>query len=333
MKVVVIQSEAIGGIPKYEDLMAEWYRQFENISGVDDVQYYKGFNLSNIEEIIGDADAVLGVWIRENLITEEFLDRHPNLKYIATFAHGFGTFDLKATKRRGVTITNTVYGDITIAQYAMALLLDICHGVSLHDNYYKNEIWKSKDKTFGLRVLTRQIELYEKTFGIVGLGNIGLCAARMAQGFGMKVIAYSRTKKEGTEYSFIKQVSLDELLEQSDVISLHAPFNPGSANMINKDTIAKMKKGVILINTARGGLINEPDLIEALNSGKVYAAGLDVVVGEPLQERCALMDCRNTRITQHIAWAPSESRIRAIKIAAENFKNWLNGNPSSVINK
>lgn len=332
MKVVVLQAEAIGGEPKHEVLIQEWKNQLDMIDGIDEVVYHKGYTPDNIDEYIGDADAVLGLLLTDNMLNEEFLDQHPNLKYVATFAHGFGEYDHELLRSRGVTMTNTIYGGVTVAQYAMALLLDICHNISLHDDFYKNKLWQTAGQKAAYQVLSRQIELYEKTFGVLGLGNIGLWAAKMAHGFGMKVIAHSRTKKEGPEYDFIEQVSFDELLSRSDVISIHVSLSNASNHLINKNTIAKMKDGVIIINTARGEIINEDDLIEALNSRKVYAAGLDVVAGEPLKEKSALMNCDNTKITPHIAWAPGETRIRVIKIASENLKNWLEGHPTSVIN-
>lgn len=331
MKVVVIQRRTPGSVPTYEQLMEMWEGEFRAMGLSDSVTFHRNFTSETLDEIVGDADAVLGMWIQDGAISEEFLDRHPNLKYISTFAHGFGHFDREMTRRRGLTITNTVYGDVTIAQYAMALLLDICHDVSAHDRYYKFEGWKEgAPPTY--KALTRQIELYEKTFGVLGLGSIGLWAARMAAGFGMKVIATSRTRKVGAEYDFIEQVALDELLARSDVISVHVPMSPESAKMIGRDAMAKMKDGVILINTARGGLIDEEALTEALQSGKIYFAGLDVLTGEPLTERSPLMDVPNTRITPHIAWAPEEARYRAVRLAAENFRNWMDGHPSSVVN-
>lgn len=331
MKVVVIQRRTPGSVPTYEQLMELWEKEFHEMGLLDSVTFHRNFTPETLDEIVGDADAVLGMWIQDGAISEEFLSRHPNLKYISTFAHGFGHFDREMTRRHGLTITNTVYGDVTIAQYAMALLLDICHDVSAHDRYYKFDGWKDgTPPTY--KALTRQIELYEKTFGVLGLGSIGLWAARMAAGFGMKVIATSRTKMVGPEYDFIEQVSLDELLSRSDVISIHVPMSPESARMIGRDAIAKMKDGVILLNTARGGLIDEEALMEALKSGKIYFAGLDVLTGEPLTERSPLMDIENTRITPHIAWAPAEARYRAVRLAAENFRNWMEGHPTSVVN-
>lgn len=332
MKVVVFQGGAVGGEPSREELLNLWHEELDGYSGIDEVVYRDKLELEKMDEQIGDADAALGIFMRDNVITEEFLQKHPKLKYACTFAHGYGKIDAEAVKRHNLTLTNTIYGDVTIAQYAMALLLDICHNVTLHDDYYKNKIWDTPEKTNGGRVLSRQIELYQKTIGIIGLGNIGLWMAKMAAGFGMKVISYSRHKKEGAEYNFIEQVSFEELLKRSDVISIHCPLTEETKNMIDKKAFDSMKDGVILINTARGAILDEDALYNALQTGKVYAAGLDVVTGEPLTKRCKLMDCRNTKITQHIAWAPAESRIRAVHIAAKNFKNYLEGHPTSVIN-
>ena len=330
MKVVVCQGEAIGGEPSRDKLIEYWKEQLADCSNLE-VVYQKGFDFNKIDEIVQDADALLGAWIKDDFFDEEFFKKHPKLKYIASFAHGFGRIDKEAARKYGVTFTNTIYGDMTIAQFAMALLLDICHDIRLQDANYKKALDEGRPGR-GMGVQSRQIELYEKTFGIIGLGSIGLWAGRMAAGFGMKVLGYSRHKKIGPEYDFIEQVSLDEILQRSDVISIHCPLTDETFEMINKDTIAKMKDGVILINTARGAIIREPDLVDALNSGKIYAAGLDVVAGEPLHEKCELMNCPNAVITPHIAWAPEEARYRTIKIAAQNFKNWMNGAPTSTIN-
>ncbi len=279
--------------------------------------------------IVGDADAVLGVWIEDGLISEELLSACPNLKYIATGAHGFGKIDYAATKRHGVTVTNTLYGDVTIAQYAMGLLLDICHNISIHSEYYKKQKWEDESEK---RIITPQVELYEKTIGIIGLGNIGYRVAQMAHGFGMKVISYSRTKKEGEKYDFIEQVDLETVLTTSDVISIHCPLTDTTKNLINKETINKMKQGVIIINTSRGAVIDEDALYEALENGKVRAAGLDVLCGEPLQSPCKLMELDNVKVTEHMAWLTIESRIRGNRMMCENLLNWIHGNPTSVIN-
>lgn len=234
-----------------------------------------------------------------------------------------------------MVITNTIYGAQTIAEYAWALLMEICHHVERHSANVKKIDWDHatlKDyETFG-EVLTPQIELYGKTCGIFGLGAIGFAFAKMAQGFGMRVISYSRHKKTGPKYDFIEQVDFDTFLKESDVISIHAPLTPSTENTFDAEAFAKMKDGVILINTARGGLIVEEALADALHSGKVYGAGLDVLRDEPPKKDNPLFHLNNTSITAHIAWLTRASRLRAIDIAIENFKAYLNGTPTSVIN-
>ena len=331
MKVVVCQGEPIGGSPTRDVLLNYWKEKLSEIKEVEEVEYLSNFNMALTDDILGDKDAILGAWISDDLFTKELFDNHPNLQYVATFGHGFGRFDVEEAKARGITFTNTIYGDMTIAQFGMALLLDICHNIRLQEEFYKKTVAEHVSIRSVRHVRSRQIELYGKTVGIIGLGNIGLWMAKMAAGFGTEVIAYSRTKKVGEDYGFIEQVSLDELLERSDVISIHCPLTEDTRNLINKESIHKMKDGVIIINTARGDIINEPDLIDALESGKVYAAGLDVVVGEPLSELTPIMQCRNAVVTPHIAWAPEEARYRTIDIAITNFTNWIQGKPTSII--
>lgn len=332
MKVVVCQGDSLGA--SREELIAGWREAMSGVPAADELVFYDSFNYEKIDEIAGDADALIGVWIKNEFYNDEFFERHPKLKYIATTAHGFGKIDAECAKRHGVTFTNTVYGDVTIAQFAMALLMDICHGIRPNSDMYRKASLEHRNVHMGrnMPVKIRQIELFEKTMGIIGLGAIGLWTAKMAAGFGMKVIAYNHRPKTGPEYDFIEQVSFDELLERADVISIHCPLTDETKNMIDKNAIAKMKDGVILINTARGDIIVEEDLVEALKSGKIYAAGLDVVCNEPISDWIPLMDCPNAIITPHMAWAPVEARFRTIRIAAENFKNWTEGHPTSVIN-
>ena len=237
------------------------------------------------------------------------------------------------TRKRGISISNTIYGSQTIAEYAFALLMDVCHHIGTHDTRIKTIDWSvPENHNEFCKSVTRQIELYDKTIGVIGLGAIGFAFAKMAQGFGMHVLAYSRHKKTGAEYDFIEQVSLDELLARSDFISLHTPHTPATERMINQDTIARMKDGVILINTARGALIDEQALADALASGKVLAAGLDVLTDEPPVCGSPLLTAPNTVITGHIAWLTRESRIRAIDMAIDNFRCYLEGHPVSIIN-
>ena len=336
MKILVVQEPIIQTDITPEELTAHWEKLYE-IPGVDDVNIYLSDDYPTLEqqhELLADCDACFGLWVNSSFVNEEFLSRHPRLKYIATLGHGFGTFDTGMTRRLGITITNTIYGSHTISEHAFALLMDVCHHLQLHCDYVKGTDWTDPacDKIF-CKALTRQIELYGKTVGIIGLGDIGHCFAQMARGFGMHVLAYDNFPKSGPDYDFIHYVTLDELLAQSDIITLHCPHTPQTAGIISREAIAKMKDGMILINTARGALIDEDALADALKSGKVMAAGLDVLREEPPVHGSPLLDCPNALITGHIAWLTRESRLRAVDMAIDNFRSYLDGHPVSVINR
>lgn len=337
MKVVVIPEPVLQPDITKEDMDIRW-KVLQDLPEVDElvIHHFDGYPSNEmLHPVIGDADAAIGIWVNGNNINEDFLSQHPNLKYVATLGHGFGEFDIDMTRKKNMVITNTIYGAQTIAEYAWALLMEICHHVERHSANVKKIDWDHatlKDyETFG-EVLTPQIELYGKTCGIFGLGAIGFAFAKMAQGFGMRVISYSRHKKTGPKYDFIEQVDFDTFLKESDVISIHAPLTPSTENTFDAEAFAKMKDGVILINTARGGLIVEEALADALHSGKVYGAGLDVLRDEPPKKDNPLFHLNNTSITAHIAWLTRASHLRAIDIAIENFKAYLNGTPTSVIN-
>lgn len=336
MKIVIIQEKIIQPDITAEELTAKW-KELESIPCKEHLELTitdKYPSMDQMDTLVGDADVLFGAWITKELINENFFKKHPKLKYIATLGHGYESFDYEMTKRYGVTITNTVYGSQTIAEYAFALLMDTCHHVSEHDRRVKTIDWSRKENyPQYCKAVIPQIELYSKTMGVVGLGAIGFAFAKMAYAFGMHVISYSRSIKSGEKYSFVEQVdSLDELLSRSDFISLHLSEN-GNYHVINEDTISKMKDGVILINTARGILIDEQDLANALERGKIRAAALDVLTDEPPIYGTPLLKAPNCTITGHIAWLTRESRFRAIDMAISNFKNYLAGKPTSVINK
>lgn len=334
MKVNVILGKPTSTDITTEEMLHEW----EMLKAIPDVTYsvkrYSTFpTAEEFNELIdADADAALGVWITKKFLTENFFKSHPRCKYIAGLAHGYEDMDFELSRKYGVTITNTAYGASTVAEYAFALLMDICHKVELHSRYIKNTKWWEPDAPKYMYALTKQLELCNMTLGIVGLGKIGWHAAKIGHGFGMKIIAYSRHKKEGPEYDFIEQVSLDELYERADVISLHAPLNASTRQMINREAVAKMKDGVIIINTARGSLIDEAALVEGLKSGKIYAAGLDVISEEPPAKPLPILEQENATITGHIAWLPKSSRLRQVSLAIDNYRCYLEGHPVSVIN-
>lgn len=334
MKVNVILGNPTSTDITTEEMLHEW----EGLNALPGVTYtvkrYTTF--PTVEEfntlIDADADAALGVWISKKFLTEDFFRTHPKCKYIAGLAHGYEEMDFSVSRRYGVTITNTAYGASTVAEYAFALLLDICHKVELHSQYVKETKWWEPNAPKYMYAKTKQLELCDMTLGIIGLGKIGYCAAKIGAGFGMKILAYSRHKKEGSAYDFIEQVSLDELYARSDVISLHAPLNASTRQMINAQSIAKMKDGVILINTARGALVDEDALAEGLRSQKIYAAGLDVISEEPPTRPLPILSLENATITGHIAWLPKSSRLRQVSLAIDNYRCYLEGHPVSVVN-
>ncbi len=334
MKTLVLLGKPTSSDITIEDMLEQW-NNLGKISGIEYVikRYDKFPSVDEFNLLIDvDAEAVLGVWITKNFLNEAFFQSHPKIKYLAGLAHGYEEIDFEMTRKYGVTITNTAYGANTIAEYTFALLLDICHNIERQNRYVKEHKWWESDAPQYMYATEKQLELYGLTMGIIGLGKIGYCTAKIAEGFGMKVVAYDKYPKSGSEYNFIEQVSLDELYAKADVISIHSPLTTQSKGMINKESISKMKDGVIFLNTARGALVNEADLVEALNSGKIYAAGLDVISEEPPKTDLPILHCNNAKITSHIAWLPKSSRLRQVSLAISNFQSYLDGNPTSVIN-
>lgn len=281
-----------------------------------------------IAERIGDADIV---YTNKTAITADTLDKCLNIKFIGVLATGYNVVDVTAAKQKGIPVANIpTYGTTAVAQFAFALLLEICHHVAHHAARVKDGEWARRGEfSFWDYPL---IELADKTIGIIGFGRIGQNVARIAESFGMKVLAYDSYVIPEVAKKY-KYVSLDELYASSDVISLHCPLFDSTLGMINKNSIAKMKDGVILLNTSRGPLIVMEDLAGALKSGKVYCAGLDVVDQEPIGNDNPLLPLENCIITPHIAWAPKESRLRLMNIAVDNLKAFLNGNPINIVNK
>jgi glycerate dehydrogenase len=336
VNVVVIQESIAQPDITKEELTQRW-SALERLPGVQNVQILapKSYpSAGELDQLTAGADALFGVWIEPGLINADFLAGHPKLRYVATLGHGWESFDVELSRRHGLTITNTIYGAQTIAEYAFALLLEVCHHVAAHDRRIRTIDWSqvSNQGEF-CQAVTPQIELFEKTIGIVGLGEIGYAVAKMAYGFGMRVVAYSAHKKSGEKYRFVEQVNnLDELLSRSDFISLHLPHTPATEHIIDARAITSMKDGVILINTARGALIDEQSLADALASGKIRAAGLDVLTEEPPLHGSPLLTAPNVIITGHIAWLTKESRLRAVDMAIQNFAAYLEGKPCSKIN-
>ena len=275
-----------------------------------------------IAERIGDAEIIL---VNKTPITRETLQRCSALKYIGVLATGYNVVDIDAAAQHGIVVTNIpTYGTASVAQMAIALLLEICHHVADHAQSVARGDWGSQsDFCYWNYPL---IELAGKTMGIIGYGRIGQATGNIAQAMGMDVIVYDEYVDSD------KKVSLDELYRRADVISLHCPLTPETQEMINSDSLAKMKHGVILINNARGQLIDEAALRTALESGQVYAAGLDVVSVEPIRADNPLLGAPNCFITPHISWAPIECRQRLMDIAVENLRMFLAGTPANQVN-
>ncbi|MDK2799263.1 MAG: glycerate dehydrogenase [Clostridiales bacterium] len=302
---------------------------WERLEKLGEVTVYDRTPVDKILERIGDAEVV---YTNKTPLTRETFEKAPNIKFVGVLATGYNVVDVEAAKEKGIPVTNIpTYGTTAVAQMAFALLLEVCHHVWAHNEAVKRGDWTNNpDWCFWNYPL---IELAGKTMGIIGYGRIGQATGKIAQAFGMNVLAFDEYQNKDLESETMKYVDLDELLAKSDVISLHCPLFPSTEGIINKDTIAKMKDGVIIINTSRGPLIVEKDLAEALNSGKVYAAGLDVVSTEPIKMDNPLLTAKNTILTPHIAWAPKESRARLMNIAVDNLEAFLAGNPVNVVNK
>ena len=285
--------------------------------------------LSEAEAIERIRDAEV-IFTNKTLITRAVIDACPSLRFISVLATGYNIVDYVYAREKGIPVANVPgYSTAAVSQLAIALLLEICHHAGHHSQTVHEGKWeKAVDYCYWDYPL---IELDGKTLGIIGFGNIGRATGRIAKALGMKVLAHgSRPTPEGE--AIAEYVDLDRLLKESDVISLHCPLFPETTEIINKNTIAQMKDGAILINTSRGGLVNEQDLTDALNSGKLYAAGLDVVSQEPIRSDNPLLKAKNCIMTPHIAWAPLEARKRIMSISADNLRAFLAGEPIHIVN-
>ena len=280
-----------------------------------------------IAQRIGDAEIVV---TNKTPISAQTIDSCPNLKAVAVLATGYNVVDYKYAGERNIPVINVpTYGTQIVGQFAVSLLLEICSHIGHHDKTVKEGKWEHNiDWCYWDYPL---IELYGKTAGIVGLGRIGKATAGILGALNMKVLAYDAYQSEDGR-KVAEYVDLDTLYAQSDVIFLHCPLFAENKEMINKDSIARMKDGVIIINNSRGGLVHEQDLADALNSGKVYAAGLDVVSTEPIKGDNPLLTAKNCIITPHISWAAQAARQRIMDITVDNIKAFIDGRPVNVVN-
>ena len=290
-------------------------------------------------EHIGDAEIVL---VNKVIMDEELFSRCPNIKYVGVCATGYNVIDLEAARRHRVVVTNVpAYSTDSVVQLTWAMILENACKLSMHNESVKNGDWV-RSETF-CYWLEPMMELAGKTLGIIGFGNIGSKVARLALDFGMNVLVHTahpeKYKEEVTKLnslygdsSRLQLTAVDDVFAKSDIISLHCPMTDETDKIIRKENIDKMKDGVILINVSRGGLVNEKDLADALDSGKVKAAAVDVVSVEPMKEDNPLLKAKNITITPHMAWASLEARERLVDVVAGNLKRFLNGDKQNVVN-
>ena len=280
-------------------------------------------------EKIGDADIVL---TNKVVIDEEVLERCPKIKYIGVCATGYNIIDLEACRKRGIVVTNVpAYSTASVVQHAIALMLDMASKITIYTNSVNEGDWiKSEDFMYYKQF---PMELEGKTLGIYGFGNIGRGVAKVAQALGMNVLVHTAHPDKYLSYvnSQLRFADVNSLLRYSDIISFHCPLTEDTKGLVCKENIAKMKDGVIIVNVSRGPIINEADLAEALKSGKVAVAGVDVVSTEPMAADNPLFGAPNMYITPHTAWASKEARLRLVNVIAGNIAAWLKGEPINVV--
>ena len=303
---------------------------WEELGKLGELTVYDRTSLTDEAETIariGDAEIV---FTNKTPITRKVLDACPGIRFISLLATGYNCVDYAYAREKGIPVANVpTYGTASVGQFAIALLLEICHHIGHHDASVHAGNWeRCADWCYWDYPL---IELAGKTIGIIGFGRIGQTTGRIARAMGMEVLAYDSHPSDAGR-AIAEYVDLDALLSRSDVVALHCPLFPETEGIINRETIAKMKDGAILLNNSRGPLVVEQDLADALNAGKLAAAGLDVVSTEPIRGDNPLLNAKNCIITPHISWAPKESRQRIMDCAVSNVKAFLAGSPVNVVN-
>ncbi len=290
-----------------------------------DVVYNPNISRDELLNTVHNYDMIL---CNKTVIDKEVIDKAKKLKYIGLFATGYNNIDIIAAKERNITVCNAgSYSTSAVAQQTFAYILNHYNAINSYNNFVQNGGWQCSP-TFSVLCFATD-ELKDKTIGIIGYGSIGQRVAEIALAFEMRVLVYTRTPKNDDRVTF---VSLDELLMASDIITPHCPLNENSREMFNKQAFSKMKDGAFFINTARGGIVNEQDLADALKSGKLSGAAIDVLNEEPMTENCVLKNIPNLIITPHTAWAPLATRQRLLDIVKNNINAFLNGNPTNKVN-
>lgn len=316
MKIVVLDAQTItkGDI------------SLEPLSKYGEVVTYNLTKYEEIESRISDADAVI---CNKTVLDENSLKNAKKLKYIGLFATGYNNIDTDYCSAHGITVCNAgSYSTNAVAQHTFALILEHYSNIGRYNEFCHSGGWQTAE-TFSPFVFDLN-ELCDKTIGIVGFGAIGQAVAKIALAFNMRVLAFNRSKKSFDNVEF---VDLDTLLKNSDIVTVHCPLNNDSSEMFNADAFSKMKKGAFFVNTSRGGVINEDDLVSALESEHLSGAGIDVLTIEPMSKDSKLPHTKNLIISPHIAWAPIETRERLINIVCDNIENFINGTPKNVVNK
>lgn len=290
-----------------------------------EVTYYHTSRQDQVKERIGDADAIL---LNKLIIDAEIMAACPNLKYIGLFATGFNTIDIKYAAEHGITVCNAgSYSTNAVAQHTFALILNHYNQIANYHAAVQDGVWERSQLTTLYDFPTDELD--GKVIGLIGYGHIGKKVAEIARAFNMKVLVYTRTPKPDGIAEF---VSFEELLANSDIISLHLPLNDSTRRMMDAEAFMKCKRGALLVNTARGGLVDEPALKAAVESGQLSGAALDAITVEPMRN-CILKGVENIVITPHAAWAPMSTRLRLRDITTACLKAWMEGNPINVVSK
>ena len=299
---------------------------FSPLKRLGEVTFYDVLAPGGLAGAAAPAEALL---VNKARVDAALISACPKLRYVGTYATGYNNIDLKACSDRGITVCNVPnYSTHAVAQHVFALLLMFCGATDKYSASVDKGEWK-RAKTF-CYMPWPTTELYGKTFGVYGYGNIGRAVARIAQAFGMNVIVCTRTRPADCPFELVSPV---DIFIRSDILSIHCPLTEQTAGMINANTLSLMKKSAIIVNTARGGLIDELALAKALNSGRIAGACLDVLADEPMKKDCPLYRAGHTVITPHVAWIPRETRQRLVEAAAENLRRFILGQPVNVVNK
>jgi glycerate dehydrogenase len=285
---------------------------------------------SSDKEVLARAQDASVLITNKAPVTADVIEHASELRFIAVTATGYDCVDIAAARRRGIPVANVPeYGTVSVAQFVFALLLELCHHVGLHNEAVRSGEWATAQWSFWK---TRQIELAGKVMGVVGFGRIGRRVGELAHAFGMSVLAQDQIRTANPAYQPFAWVELDELFARADVITLHCPLTPQTAGLVNRQRLRSVKPGAFLINAARGALVVEQDLAEALNEGRLAGAAVDVVSHEPMRPDNPLLSARSCLITPHIAWAALEARRRLLDATVANVANFLDGRPTNVVN-